>query len=43
MEYGVFQIDSDNKLVLVGRYNIEQEAIKHAKTGGIMVVLPIYS
>jgi hypothetical protein len=43
MEYGVFQIGEDQKLILVTKFQTEQEAIDFAKTGVNMVVLSIYS
>jgi hypothetical protein len=42
MEYGVFQIDNENKLVLRSRFITEEEAIDFAQTGTNMVILKIY-
>ena len=42
MEYGVFQIDEENKLVLRARFTSEEEALHFVKTGINMVILRIY-
>lgn len=42
MDYGVFQIDNENKLVFRARFITEEEAIAFAQAGTNMVILKIY-
>lgn len=42
MEYGVFQIDSEKKLILLARFNTEEEAIDFAQISTNVVILKIY-
>jgi len=42
MEYGVFQIDNENKLVFRAKFSTKADAINFAKSGVNMVVLEIY-
>ena len=41
--YGVFQVDTDGKLVFVARFDTFNEAESHAQTGVNMIILKFVS
>jgi hypothetical protein len=43
MRYGVFQIDQDNRLTLITRFDSIEEAESFAKTGVNMIILEFHS